>query len=245
MVSRRISGPVPSITYLKYSIYSLLVSHPLLIDPPIYDSVTGEQLRIEKWSMIPGRDYSGKRTLSIYPFSSLSEASTNTPPAPQSAISTTVKYNQTSVGSDGTDEGVYLLVVKLQMMSVVNLAEIAPYKVTVPKESVLHPDDWLHTSPSQREVDLYIDPAGDAIGDYLELIRLALLDRTHIQHLGMNFLKPDVLYSNCWSMPWDKEDAAIYKEGEMLIRLTVPIAKGWRDKFVCPVREIQLRTDPN
>lgn len=237
----KIGPPVPSLTYVKYYIYALLVRHPLIISPPIYHPLTGEQVKITKWRLISGKELSDQLTCSVFNASNLGESFSMIPPNNWNAGSCSVSYENKEMGV-GTYEDVYYINIKLHMTGMkIGNRSTDPNLITIPKEAVTHPDQWLHTKRSTQEVELWIDPIDDILGDYLGLLRIVVTDLPHRYIQGpliLNSIEP--LYGNLRSIPWDKEDGMIWREADMMLRVTTRTASGWRDRFNCAVRGINV-----
>lgn len=243
--SQLLGPPVPSPTYVKYYIYSLLVRHPLIINPPIYHPITGTQQRITKWRTYSGRELSEDLVCAIFVASNLSESITMIPPNNWNAGSTSVVYAEPNLGRGKDVEDKYFINIKLYYNGLkLGVRSEDENLIEVPREAVTHPDQYLHTSRRTESVELLIDPIDDILGNYLGLLRIVLMDKPHryIRSLmPLDDIEP--LYGNLRSLPWDKEDGIYMREADLMVRVTAHTNVGWRDRFLTNVREVSLNVD--
>jgi hypothetical protein len=241
---RYVSGPVPSMTYIKYYIFTHLLNHPLMVNPPIYHPISGRQVKVEEWHLSNGKRLdTGKLVCSIFPYGNAIEISAKVPPTPQNAASTSVAYKETTLGNASDKEATYSFIVKFHYNEV-SIGQRHPNTniATAPVEAVIHPDQWLHTSSLLERANLFIDPSADLLGEYLELARLAIEDRQAARQiigpLVIDHL--EVLYANLIPMPWEQEDGIYVHESELFVRLTTHLSQGWRDKFLHRIKSIGI-----
>lgn len=238
----RLTPPTPSLTYIKYYVYSILVRHPLIINPPVYHPVTGEQVKITKWRMYSGKELSDELTCSIFVASNLGDTSSMTPIHTNNVGSCSVVFKSTDLGRNGNWEDVYFINVKLHLtgLKIGNRSDNQDL-IRVPTEAVTHPDNWLHTSRRTEAVELWVDPVDDILGYYLSLIRLVITDYPHRYVQGpVSIESIEPVYGNLNNTPWEKGDGIYWREADMMLRVTTRTASGWRDKFLTGVREINV-----
>lgn len=247
-MSPRIGPPIPSLTYIKYYIYSILVRHPLVIEPPIYHPITGERVKISKWRMYSGKELSNDLTCSIFVASNLGNTSSMTPIHTNNVGSCSVVFKSEDMGRRGNWEDTFFINVKLHLtgLKVGNRSE-DPGLISVPNEAVIRPQDWLHTSRRAQDVELWVDPIDDILGNYLSLLRIVISDTPHSyvsSPMTINTIEP--VYGNLSNTPWESGDGIFWREADMMLRVTTRTPAGWRDRFVGAVREINvnLNSDP-
>lgn len=238
----QLTAPTPSLTYIKYYVYSLLVRHPLIINPPIYHPLTNEQVKISKWRMYSGKELSDKLTCSIFVASNLGNTSAMTPVHTNNVGSCSVVFRSSDLGREGTWEDTYFLNIKLHLtgLKIGNQSQESSL-IDVPVEAVTHPDQWLHTSRRVEPVELWVDPIDDILGNYLSLFRIVLTDTPHRYIQGpvvIDSIEP--VYGNLNNTPWDQGDGIYWREADIMLRVTTYTKAGWRDKFQVPVKEINV-----
>lgn len=236
---------VPSVVHLYYSLYRYLANHPLLNHPLVFDPITEEHIPISQYRFMGGLITNPGLTCSIFPgFSSSSEEASPSP----ATISASVLYKPYNLGHN-EEEARYHFVIEYQYRSLVadglNKTE-DEFLTRVPKDHIIHPDQLGFNSNITKEVDLYLNPSQDIVGNYLELTRLALYDLIHHRDffLGNNFPgtlnNVEVIHQNFSSINWDKQSNAAFCRGYLLIGLTTYLTKDWRKMFIFPITDINL-----
>lgn len=228
---RFVGPPVPSMTYIKWYVFLLLVRHPLIISPP-----AGLE-KIARWRMYNGVELAEGLTCSIYCHANLNEKEAL--PRPDSE-SISVFYSDESSQPD-SDAVVYSVAIKLHYNYPVKGNRPSDGQMLrVPVEAALHPREWLHTSDATHEVELWTNPPMDLFGHYMGLIRLALLDPVGKDAVDGPKFNIEVLYENHKDKAWEREANFIYQESEMLVQVETDISKGWRDRWNCTPTSIRL-----
>jgi hypothetical protein len=226
--------PAPSMTYIKWYIFLLLVRHPLLISPP------GGLEEISRWRMYNGVEDRTGLTCSVYCHANLNEKEALPRPDSQSI---SVSYEP---GGQESDEVTYSVAIKLHYKkSVIGNKETNRRLIEVPSEAALQPREWLHTSNGKREVELWTNPPMDLFGHYMGLIRLALLDPQSKSLVSGPEFNIEVLYENHKDRPWESEANMLYQEAEMLVQVTTYISRGWRDRWDCIPTSIRVWMEDN
>lgn len=222
---RFVGPPIPSMTYIKWYIFLLLVRHPLLISPP------GGLEKIVRWRMYNGIELRDGLTCSVYCHANLNEKEALPRPDSQSI---SVFYNPEGVGSEDTDEVTYSIAIKLHNKQMILHNEAQGKElITIPMEAALHPREWLHTSDATNEIELWTNPTMDLFGHYMGLIRLALLDPIAKASVSGPEFNIEILYENHKDRPWESETNIMHHEAEMLVQVTTYISRGWRDRWNC------------
>lgn len=234
---RYVGPPAPSMTYIKWYIFLLLVRHPLLISPP------GGLEKIARWRMYNGIELREGLTCSVYCHANLNEREALPRPDSQSI---SVYYVPDGVGREDTDEVTYSVAIKLHYKQLVLGNESSNRELlTVPVEAALHPNEWLHTSDAVREVELWTNPSMDLLGHYMGLIRLALLDPIAKGSVSGPEFNIEVMYENHKDKPWEAETNMLYQESEMLVQITTYVSRGWRDRWNCMPSSIKVWLEDN
>lgn len=234
---RFVGPPSPSMTYIKWYIFLLLVRHPLLISPP-----SGME-KIARWRMYNGIELRDGLTCSVYCHANLNEKEALPRPDSQSI---SVFYAPDGVGGTESDEVTYSVAIKLHQKSLILGNESENRGVLrVPMEAALHPREWLHTSNATHEVELWTNPTMDLFGHYMGLIRLALLDPVAKGSVSGPEFNIEVLYENHKDRPWESETNIMYHEAEMLCQVTTYISRGWRDRWNCIPSSIGVWLEDN
>jgi hypothetical protein len=233
-----ISSPIPSLTSLSRLLYKYVSTHPLVINPPIFHPITKKRVLIDRYKLFNGVELQEGLTCSIYPH----YQDPPTPPDPSSK-NVSALYMPHNLGPDGNDHAVFHLCIKFHFASLIlgNKSEDKNL-ITVPSEAVTHPSQILLTSRSTKELDLYINPGSDIIGDYLELIRLVIEDPIHrsIYQPLTEVDSIELIFVNLRALPWEKKREIYFHEGEALIRIDSYVSRGWRNRFLSQVKEINL-----
>lgn len=242
---RFVGPPTPSMTYIKWYVFLLLVRHPLLISPP------GGMERIQRWRMYNGIELRDGLTCSVYCHANLNEKEALPRPDSQSI---SVSYTPDGVGSAAPDEVTYSVAIKLHHKQMILNNEVSYSDrggvsnrelLKVPVEVALHPREWLHTSNATHEVELWTNPSMDLFGHYMGLIRLALLDPIAKGSVSGPEFNIEVLYENHKDRPWESETNIMYHEAEMLCQVTTYISRGWRDRWNCVPSSIGVWLEDN
>jgi len=231
--------PIP-LTSSKASLYNLclyiyrkIVTHPLIIAPLVRHPLTNEVVFIEKYKFKNGIELDDQKLCcSIFPHSTPTDGLSLPKPA-ETSLSTL--FRQENIG-DTYDIGTYHIAVKLHY-------NIQSVLISHPDEtlSVVPNDAQVHYSQegyvnynSYKKVQLDLNPALPILSDYLELIRLAILDREHVVDYSVPVRYINVLYFNFKDGPWEKDKGVYFLEAELLLRLDINIGREWRQNLINP-----------
>jgi hypothetical protein len=237
----RLGSPLPSLSSLTYGVFKHISKHPLIVTPPIYHPLDGKRVFIERYRLFNGIELDQGLSCSIFPYYQQAAVL----PEPRT-INASAIYVPENMGNGTHDLGVYHIAVMFHYANNILGNKVEQENlIYVPSESVTHPDQILLTSLVDRKIELYINPASDIIGNYLELLRLVIEDQEYGQDLKreMNIKSMEMLYSNIRSIPWEKEKGIYFHTGEALIRFDSYVSRGWRDRFKVPVTEINIASD--
>lgn len=108
---------------------------------------------------------------------------------------------------------------------------------------------YYDNDSKEEEVGLDLNPSLIIVGDYMELVRYAILDRTHTVDLPIPFNKIEVRYFNFKDAPWEKGRNIYFTEGEILLRLDTKISRIWDinkpilERIKCYMLELQHLSD--
>jgi hypothetical protein len=236
-----ITTAVPSLPFLCRYIFRLLSTHPLIINPPIYHPVTGERVYIKGYKLFNGIETNLGLYCSIFPHSTPTDGISLPKPAD---TSTSVLFEPQG---NGYDLAVYHIALKLHYnFSILGNKETNNDLIAVPLDAAIHPSQTPYAREGSRELELYYSPSLYIIGEYLELIRLAILDKEHTFSMPSVFRTSDiprniqVLYFNLKTPPWEKDKALYFHEGEILIRIDSILSKEWKSQFEVPTASFQV-----
>lgn len=237
-----VTSPVPSLSYLNKALYKYIANHPLIINPPVFHPLTQERVHIEKYKLFNGIELESGLICSIYPHYQ------DPPGAPDpSSHNVSALYTPHNLGPDGNDHAVYHFVVKFHYSNMIlgNRVEDRDL-IDVPLEAVTHPNQILLTSTARKDVELYINPGSDIIGNYLEILRLVIEDPLHrAAYQPMTEVDSiELLLINLRSVPWEKKREIYFHEGEALIRIDSFISRGWRNRFLHKIEDFNLNVMP-
>jgi hypothetical protein len=235
-----VSSPIPSITYLTKSLYKYIANHQLIINPPVFHPLTGERVYIDRYKLFNGIELQKGLTCSVFPH----YQDPPTPPDPSSK-NVSALYLPHNLGPDGNDHAVFHVCIKFHFTNVILGNKVEdPLLITVPLEAVTDPSQILLTSTATKQVELYINPGSDIIGNYLELIRLVIEDPIHrsIYQPLVEVDSIELLFTNLRAVPWEKKREIYFHEGEALIRIDSYVSRGWRNRFLNRVKEVNLHT---
>jgi hypothetical protein len=223
--------------YLCQYIYRKISTHPLIINPPISHPLTGETIYLERYKLYNGIDLNEGLGCSIFPHSTPTDGLSLPRPT---ETSSSVLFETKDINNKN-DTAIYHIGIKIHYSSSILGVEhpIEEFK-TVPQEAVIDPSHELFTNNRDKTVRLDINVASYILSDYLEIMRLAILDQE--QQVDMPFIPRNlqVPYFNLKSGPWEKDRNVYYHEAEMLIRYDTVVSKGWRERFNIPTRNINL-----
>lgn len=235
-----VGPPRPSIMYLCQYIYRKLSTHPLLINPPVSHPLTGETIYLNRYKLYNGVDLKEGLGCSIFPHSTPTDGLSLPRPT---ETSSSVLFETKDLNNQN-DLAIYHIGIKLHYATSILGVEhpIDEFK-TVPAEAVIDPSQELFTNNNTKTIELSINVASYILSDYLEILRLAVLDRD--QQIDMPFIVRNlqVPYFNLKSGPWEKDRNVYYNEAEMLIRYDTTISKGWRDRFNVRTSNINVSID--
>ncbi|MEI2418772.1 hypothetical protein V6O07_00730 [Arthrospira platensis SPKY2] len=235
--------PIPSLYYLCLYVYRKIVTHPLITTPIIKDPISGEYISIKRYKLKNGIELKEGLACSIFPHS-LPTDSFSLPSPTETSLS--ALFHQEDIGRD-FDNVIYHISIKLHY---------GTKTIFIP-----HPNDEIKKvrgikgigplsnfyENSSKEIDIKLDlnPSLIVIGDYMELVRFAILDRTHVVDLPIPFNRIEVRYFNFKDAPWEKGRNIYFSEGEILLRLDTRISRIWDinnslvDRVKCYALELQ------
>jgi hypothetical protein len=232
-----VGPPLPSINYFIKFILKKITTHPLIINPPIRHPLTNERVFIDRWRTYSGIEFGSGITCAIFPHSTPTDGLSLPKPG---ETSNSVLFEESDLGSD-YDHAIYHVALKLHMNEYkLGNKEDDLDLITVPIDAAIHPSQQGFESNQTREIDIEINPGLMVISDFLELIRLAILDKAHPVNLPLIPRSIQVLYFNIKEGPWEKDKHIYFQEGEMLIRIDLKVSKGWRDKFNTGIQRLDI-----
>lgn len=232
-----VGPPIPSVNYLIRFILRKISTHPLIINPPIRHPLTKERVYINRYKLYSGLVVADGITCAIFPHSTPTDGLSLPTP---SHTSTSTLFEPSDMGSDYVN-AIYHIALRLHSNEYkLGNKEIDKSVLTVPIDAVIHPSQSGFESYETREIDIEINPSLMVISDFLELIRLAILDRQHTINFPYTPRNIQVLYFNIKEGPWEKQKNIYFQEGEMLIRIDINVSTGWRDKFNTSLSQIQV-----
>jgi hypothetical protein len=238
-----ITSPVPSLSYLNKALFKYIANHPLIINPPVFHPITKERVEIERYKLFNGIELESGLACSIFPHYQ------DPPTAPDpSSHNVSALFSPHNLGPDGNDQAVYHFVIKFHYSNLILGNQVEGDDITlVNREAATHPNQILLTSFSKKNVELQINPGADIIGNYLEILRLVIEDPIH-KAVYQPFIEVDsieLLLINLRSVPWEKKKEIYFHEGEALIRIDSYVSRGWRDKFLHKIKDINLHVMPD
>lgn len=231
--------PIP-LTTSRVSLYNLCIylyrkiaTHPLIVAPLVRDPFTDEVITIEKYKFKNGMEFEDtKLCCSIFPHSSPTDGLSLPKPA-ETSLSTL--FHQQDIGPD-FDNGIYHIAIKLHYNT---------QSIFIP-----HPDETLKVVPSDatvhysqigftnnnayKKVQLDLNPALPVLSDYLELVRLAVLDKEQVVDYPVPVKNLNVMYFNLKDAPWEKGKNVYFSEAEILVRLDIVVGREWRQNLRNP-----------
>ena len=232
-----VGPPLPSINYFTKFILRKVSTHPLIINPPIRHPMTNERVFIDRWRLYSGIEFGDGVTCAIFPHSTPTDGMALPKPG---ETSNSVLFEESDLGSD-YDNAIYHIALKLHLNHYkLGNKESDLNLITVPADAAIHPSHQGFESNQTREIDIEINPALMLISDFLELMRLAILDRAHPVNLPLIPRNIQVVYFNVKEGPWERQKNIYFQEGEMLIRIDIKVSKGWRDKFNTGIQRLDI-----
>jgi len=232
-----VGPPVPSINYLVKFLLRKVSTHPLIINPPIRHPITNERVFIDRWRTYAGIELGEGITCAIFPHSSPTDGMALPKPA---ETSNSVLFEESDIGND-YDNAIYHIALKLYLNQYkLGNKEQDLNIITVPVDAAIHPSQQGFESDRTRQIDVEINPSLMVISDFLELVRLAIVDRSHPVNLPYIPRNIQVLYFNLKEGPWERQRNIYFQEGEMLIRIDIKVSKGWRDKFNTAIQRLDI-----
>lgn len=229
----KILAPSSSLTNLTRSLFQFISNHPLIANPPILHPLTGEQVKIERYRLYDGLNTELGLTCSIFPFTG---ASGGTIPNPRTT-SVSAMFDPYDIGQQGVDHAVYHIVVAL-FYNQVSIGNIIPS--IVPDTGITHPDQLLLTPDINKSVNLEVNPGVEIIADYLELLRLIISDLEYKPLWPIPVNSFEAVYSLLNTADWEKDKNIYFQSGCLMTRLDAYVSRGWRDKFIQPLDDINV-----
>lgn len=234
-----VGPPLPSLSYLCEYLYRHIATHPLIVKPVVFHPITGDRIYIDKYRLYNGIEITESGlTCSIFPHSTPTDGLSL--PKPQDTSVSVLFDNEEYLGNQ-VERAIYHVGLKLHLMeSMLNIEHPSQAMRTIPIDAVIDPSQNLLTNMGNKEVSLEINPSSYVLSNYLELIRIALLDKQHTVELPYSPSNIQVLYFNLKEGPWEKSRKLLFHEAEMLIRIDSVLGRGWRDRFNTPIESINV-----
>jgi len=234
-----VGPPLPSLPYLCEYFFRLIGNHPLIANPVVRHPLTDERVYIERYKLYNGIETEEGLACSIFPHSTPTDGLSLPKPA---EVSTSALFGS---GDDPTlgvtvEDVIYHIGIKLHYACNIkgNLHPSDPFR-TLPVDAAIHPSHELKYDIGTKVVPVNINPGIYIIGEYMELIRLAIHDRNNadvkrLMDVPYHPKRVEVLYFNLKTAPWEKDRSVYFHEGEILIRIDDKVSKGWRSRFNKP-----------
>jgi len=227
-------------------VYRKIVTHPLIRSPIVRDPLSGEPIFIKRYKLKNGVELKEGLACSIFPHSSPTD-SFALPSPTETSVSALFSHQNLD---PNFDDVVYHISIKLHYATT---TVFVPH----PNEELRKISEVRGVGPLSRyydtnnevEVDLDLNPSLVIIGDYMELVRYAILDNTHTVDLPIPFNKLEVLYFNFKDAPWEKGRNIYFSEGEILLRVDTKISRIWDinkpilERIKCYMLELQHVSD--
>lgn len=229
-----VGPPVPSLTYITKAMLEFVSNHPLIVNTPVYNPETGQQVLIDRYKSFAGLSFDEGLTCSIFPYYPGSDTALSPPQGNRVAAI----YEPYNLG-ENEDFVIYYLVINLQHNSLMVPVDNGNV-LTVPTESPIHPSQVSLTSNLTKNVPLIINPSVEILGDYLEILRLVVSDPVHKRYMPIRVKSFEAIYGNLKPGRWETQKNVYFHEAELLVRLDGFIGRGWRDKFLLPVNEVNV-----
>ena len=232
-----VGPPRPSVNYLVKYVLRKVSTHPLVINQPIRHPLTKERVFINRYKLYSGLVISPGITCAIFPHSTPTDGLSLPKP---SDTSTSALFENSAVGNEYVN-ATYHIALKLYTNEYkLGNKEVDKNIITVPIDAAIHPSQSGFEKYGSKEIEIEINPGLMVISDFLELIRLAILDKEHNIDYPYTPKNIQVLYFNIKEGPWQKGDDIYFQEGEMLVRVDITISTGWRDKFNTNINQVSI-----
>lgn len=213
-------------------IYRKIATHPLITAPLVRNPLTNEVVMIEKYKLKNGLEPDGERlTCSIFPHSTPTDGLSLPKPA-ETSLSTLFIQDQT-IGNR-FDNGIYHIAVKLHYntQSIFIPHPNEELKV-IPADAMVHYSQQGYiNNNAYKKVELDMNPALPILSDYLEYVRLAILDREQEVDYYVPVRNISVMYFNLKDAPWEKNRSVYFSEAEILVRLDILVGREWRQNLI-------------
>lgn len=239
--------PIP-LTSSRVSLYNLclylyrkIATHPLIIAPLVRDPISGEVVFIDRYKFKNGIEIPhSKLCCSIFPHSSPTDGLALPKPAETSLSTLFDSLNKDAgIGSD-YDYGIYHIAVKLHYNTqTIFIPHPDESLKVVPADAMVHYSQEGYTNNNAyRKVELDLNPALPVLSDYLELVRLAILDKQQPVDYPIPVRNISVAYFNLKDAPWEKNKSIYFSEAEILVRLDILVGREWRYNLSNPNNNI-------
>ena len=209
-----------------------IASHPLVCGGLVRDVTTGDRVDIKVWRLRDGLiERTGALYCSIVPFF-------GDKPGPISTTATT-RFEKLDVSRAGIDHANMLFNIKLDIA-------VLPFKTLDVQFEVENPTRTrgLEIMPDMVSYSLAVHPGHHIIGEYLEIIRLALTDpRIELQVPFLQVRPPRPLNLNLRADPWEKDTNVIWHSGSLLVSVDAFIDRSWITSFRQHSPDIQVSLD--
>lgn len=230
-------------------LYRKIATHPLINAPLVRHPLTNEVISIDKYKLKNGIEMDDSRLCcSIFPHSTPTDGLSLPKPA-ETSLSTL--FHQKDIG-DEFDNGIYHIGIKLHYNTqTIFIPHPDETLKEVPYESqVHHSQEGYINEDRYKNVKLDLNPALPILSDYLELVRLAILDKQHLGDYPVPVRNINVMYFNLKEAPWEQNRSIYFSEAEILVRLDISVGRDWRhnlkdpDNIICRTFRIIIgRTD--
>jgi hypothetical protein len=235
---------VPSLCQLQYSLLKYISSHPLMQAPLVFHPVTKLHIPVNSYRFQRGIPLTDGLSCAIIPAYYQSDPSSGFP-SPAS-INTSVLYKPYELGRHN-EEALYQFYIEFTYREVsiesMDLLE-DPYFTEVFEDAPMHPNEIMLKGLETKNIEVSINPPLEIISNYLELVRLIMYDKVHMQQQPLNPLFPgqiegiECVHLNYSTSNWSENTNPVFHQGHLCLRLQVHINMGWRDKFTPILNQI-------
>lgn len=230
-----LTSPNTSITNVTKCIFKYIITHPLVINPPVYHPLTKEKVEIHNYRLYDGINFSKGLTCSIFP-----------------TANKTITYEPYDLGQEGIDKVTYYISIKFYYNELsYKRKEVEEGITNTYKEAVINPEDPLYanviekqillTTQTEKNVNLEIDPGIEIIGNYIEIFRLILNDPIHKSIFPMQVSSFESIEAVLDTGRWEEKEKIYFQEGTLHMRLDAYVSRGWRNRFVEPLKDLNIR----
>lgn len=228
---------VPSIPYLTTALFKYIANHPLITKPLVRHPLTDELVPIDRFRLYSGLNTEGGLICSIYPYGKLEDGELIRP----AAINTSAYYNTYAMGNE-LDEATYNFLVEFSINDVL-VPEAYPVEdrtlINTPDNAIVYPQDKYTVRIGEKQVELEISPSMYILGEYLELVRLAISDKEYRPTFPLPISSMEVMSIHIPPKPWHK-DGIYFHSAYLIISIKAVISRTWRDKIRPRILDIEI-----